>query len=166
VSLGLASPTAFDAGSVTYQQFVTDAVVSRPLDAVLAGGNIAFGAQYRHETYRIGSGEPLAYAGIGADGFAGFNPRNPTDAGRDAWAVFADAEIRPAKPLLLGGALRYDHYSDFGGRLTWRATARLDVIEGFGFRGTVGTGFKAPSLQQQYFSAVQGALSGGNLVVV
>lgn len=166
VSLGLTSPTAFDAGSVTYQQFVTDGVLSRPLDGVLAGGNIAVGSQYRREKYKIGNGEPLAYFGAGADGFAGFNPRNPTDAGRNAWAAFADLELRPVEPLLLGGALRYDHYDDFGGKLTWRATARLDVIDGFAFRGTLGTGFKAPSLQQQFFSAVQGALSAGTLVTV
>ncbi|MEJ5976383.1 TonB-dependent receptor [Novosphingobium sp. PS1R-30] len=166
VSLGLASPTAFDAGTVTYQQFVTDAVLSRPLDGVLAGGNIALGGQYRHETYEIGNGEPAAYSGTGADGFAGFNPRNPTDAGRNAWAAFADLELRPVAELLLGGALRYDHYDDFGGKLTWRATGRLDLIDGFALRGTIGTGFKAPSLQQQYFSAVQGALSGATLVTV
>lgn len=166
VSLGADSPTAFAAGSVTYQQFVTDAVVTRPLDEVLAGGNLAFGGQYRHEKYRIGNGEPLAYFGAGADGFAGFNPRNPTDAARDAWAAFLDVELRPVQPLLLGGALRYDHYGDFGGKLTWRATGRLEVTEGFALRGTVGTGFRAPSLQQQFFSAVQGALSVGTLVTV
>ncbi|HEY6869434.1 MAG TPA: TonB-dependent receptor plug domain-containing protein, partial [Novosphingobium sp.] len=88
VSLGLASPTAFDAGSGTYQQFVTDAVLSRPLDGLLAGGNLAIGGQFRHEKYRIGNGEPRAYFGAGADGFAGFNPRNLTNAGRNAWAAF------------------------------------------------------------------------------
>lgn len=133
---------------------------------MLAGGNIAFGGQYRHEKYRIGNGEPLAYFGAGADGFAGFNPRNPTDAKRNAWAAFIDLELRPVQPLLLGGALRYDRYGDFGGRLTWRATGRIDVIDGFALRGTAGTGFRAPSLQQQFFSAVQGALSGGALVTV
>lgn len=166
ISLGLASPTRFDSGSVIYQQHVTDLVLSRPLDGVLAGGNVAAGGQYRHESYRIGNGEPLAYFGLGADGFAGFNPRNPTDAGRNAYAAFLDVELRPVAPLLMGGAVRYDHYDDFGGKATWRGTARLDVTKGFAVRGTVGTGFKAPSLQQQYFSAVQGALSAGKLVTV
>jgi iron complex outermembrane receptor protein len=166
VSLGLNSPTRFDSGGVTYQQYVTDLVLTKPLDRVLAGGNIAAGAQYRHESYAIRNGEPAAYFGLGADGFAGFNPRNPTDAGRDAYAGFLDVELRPVQALLLGGAVRYDHYADFGGKATWRGTARWDVANGLAVRGTIGTGFKAPSLQQQYFSAVAGALSAGKLVTV
>jgi len=165
-SLGLASPTRFDSGGVTYQQHVTDFVLALPLDGIMGGGNIAAGAQYRHESYSIRSGEPLAYAGTGADGFAGFNPRNPTDAGRDAYAGFLDVELRPIRQLLLGGALRYDHYDDFGGRATWRATGRLDAAPGVAVRATLGSGFKAPSLQQQFYSAVQGALSAGTLVNV
>lgn len=166
VSLGPDSPTRFDAGGVTYRQHVTDLTLSTPLEGVLAGGNVAIGGQYRHESYAIRSGEPAAYFGVGADGFAGFNPRNPTDASRDAYAAFVDVELRPVEALLLGGALRHDHYDDFGGKTTWRATARLDAAEGLAFRGTIGTGFKAPSLQQQYFSAVQGATSAGRLVTV
>lgn len=165
-SLGLASPTRFDSGGVTYGQHVGDLALSMPLDGVLAGGNIAAGGQYRRESYAIRSGEPLAYFGVGADGFAGFNPRNPTDAKRDAYAGYFDVELRPIAALLLGGALRYDHYDDFGGRATWRATARFDAADGVALRGTIGTGFKAPSLQQQYFSAVQGATSQGQLVTV
>lgn len=164
-SLGLDSPTRFDSGGVTYRQYVTDLLLSRPL-ALLAGGNVAVGGQYRHESYSIRNGEPAAYFGLGADGFAGFNPRNPTDAGRNAYAGFVDVELRPVEPFLLGGAIRHDHYDDFGGKTTWRLTARLEPVKGLAIRGTIGTGFKAPSLQQQYYSAVQGALSGGNLVSV
>ncbi|PSJ20309.1 TonB-dependent receptor, partial [Halomonas sp. ND22Bw] len=109
---------------------------------------------------------PDAYFGLGADGFAGFNPRNPTDARRDAQAAFVDMELRPVASVFLGLAARYDHYDDFGGDATYRATARWDVTEGVAVRASAGTGFKAPSLQQQYFSAVQGATSAGQLVTV
>ena len=166
VSLGAASPTRFDSGGVTYSQYVTDLTLSRALDGILAGGNIAAGGQYRRERYAIRSGAPAAYFGLGADGFAGFNPRTPTDEKRDAWAAFLDAALRPVAALLLGGALRYDHYDDFGGQMTWRATARLDAAAGLAIRGTIGTGFRAPSLQQRYFSAIQGATSAGRLVTV
>lgn len=166
VSLGTASPTRFDSGGVTYQQHVTDLTLALPLEGMLAGGNIAAGGQYRHESYAIRSGEPSAYFGLGADGFPGFNPRNPVDAGRDAYASFLDVELRPVEAVLLGGAVRYDHYSDFGGEVTWRGTGRFDLADGLALRGTIGTGFKAPSLQQQFFSAVQGATSAGQLVTV
>jgi len=165
-SLGVDSPSRFDSGGVTYKQAVTDFGLSRPLDDLLFGGNVAIGAQYRHENYSIREGEPAATFGVGADGFAGFAPRIPVDQGRDAYAVYADLELQPIPELFLGGAVRYDDYDDFGGKTTWRGTARIDLIDGFALRGTIGTGFKAPSLQQQYFSAVQGALSAGNLVSV
>jgi iron complex outermembrane receptor protein len=165
-SLGLASPTTFDSGGVTYQQFVTDATLAKSLDGFFAGGNIAIGGQYRHENYKIRPSEPNAFFGLGADGFAGFSPRDRTDTSRQAYAGFLDVEVRPIESLFLGGALRYDHYDDFGGELTWRATGRLDIREGFALRGTVGTGFRAPSLQQQRFSAVAGALSAGQLISV
>jgi iron complex outermembrane receptor protein len=165
-SLGAASPTRFDSGGVRYRQWVTDLTLSRPLDGVLAGGNLAAGGQYRREGYRIRSGEPAAFFGLGADGFPGFNPRDPVDATRGAWAVFADVEFRPVAALLFGGSARYDRYDDFSGRATWRATARFDAAPGLAIRGTLGTGFRAPSLQQQYFSAVQGATSAGRLVTV
>jgi len=165
-TLGLASPTRFDSGGVTYRQAVTDLTLSRPLERLLAGGNLALGAQYRHEGYRIRPGEPLAYAGAGADGFAGFNPATPTDVNRDAFAAFVDLEARPVRALLLTAAARYDHYDDFGGRATWRGAARWELRPGVALRASVGTGFRAPSLQQQYFSAVQGALSAGRLVTV
>ncbi|OYX16286.1 MAG: hypothetical protein B7Z07_03030 [Sphingomonadales bacterium 32-67-7] len=77
VSLGATSPSTFDAGAVRYQQFVTDLTLSKALP-FLAGGNIAIGGQFRHEKYKIISGEPNASVGLGADGFSGFNPRNPT----------------------------------------------------------------------------------------
>lgn len=165
VTLGATSPSSFDSGAVRYQQFVTDLALSKPL-AILAGGNIAIGGQFRHEKYTIISGEPNAYVGLGADGFSGFNPRNPTDAGRDAFAGFVDVELRPIEPILLTGAVRYDDYADFGGRATWRAGVRIEPVRGFALRGTLSTGFKAPSLQQQFFSAVQGATSAGVLVTV
>lgn len=166
VSLGLASPTEFDSGGVTYQQFVTDATLSKSLTGFLAGGNLAIGGQYRRENYKIRPSEQAAFTGVGADGFAGFSPRDRTDTSRDAYAGFLDVEIRPVESIFLGGAVRYDHYDDFGGELTWRATGRFDLREGFALRGTIGTGFRAPSLQQQRFSAVAGALSAGQLISV
>ncbi|MAO15822.1 MAG: outer membrane receptor protein [Muricauda sp.] len=165
VSLGLDSPTSFDSGGVTYEQYVTDFGVSRSL-GLLAGGNITAGAQYRRETYAIREGEPAASTGVGADGFAGFAPRRPVNEVRDAFAFYLDAELRPIEALLIGGAVRYDEYDDSGGETTWRVSARADLTEGLALRGAIGTAFRAPSLQQQNFSAVQGALSAGQLVSV
>lgn len=163
---GAASPQSFYAGGVTYRQHVTDALLTKSFD-VLRGLNIAAGAQDRLELYKIKNGEPLAYFGAGADGFPGFNPRNPVDKNRNAYAGFVDLELDATRFLTLGAAGRYDHYSDFGGAATWKSTARLAATDWLAFRAAASTGFRAPSMQQQYFSAVTNNLSStGALVTV
>ncbi|MBV9997458.1 MAG: TonB-dependent receptor [Caulobacteraceae bacterium] len=166
IAAGRPSPTRFDAGGVTYIQNVSDALLTRRFD-VLQGLNLAFGAQGREEWYKIRDGEPLAYFGAGADGFPGFQPRNPVDKSRTAYAGFADIELDVLRQLQLGAALRYDHYSDFGGAVTWKTTARFAPTAWLALRAAAGSGFRAPSMQQQYFSAVTNNLSStGALVTV
>lgn len=154
-SLGASSPTSFDAGSVRYEQGVFDLVVSRPL-TVLAGGNIALGLQHRHESYGSEAGEPNATFGAGADGFAGFTGFQGS---RNARAAFVDFELSPFKPLLLTAAVRVDDYDDFGDATTWRLGGRFAASTWLALRSSVGTGFRAPSLQQQQFRLASGALS-------
>lgn len=166
LSLGAQSPTHFEAGATIYAQNVTDVTYSRPFESFWAGANLAVGLQHRHENYEIVPSEPAAYIGTGADGFAGFNPSNPVDEGRNAYAGFVDVELKPIEPLTLAFAGRYDDYDDFGDATTWKFSMRGELTDSIALRGTVSTGFRAPSLQQQHFSAVAGALSAGNLVTV
>lgn len=50
--------------------------------------------------------------------------------------------------------LRYDEHEEFGGELTWRAAPSYRVEKtGTRLKGSVGTGFKAPSLYQLYAPA-------------
>jgi iron complex outermembrane receptor protein len=164
-SLGESSPTEFNSGAVQYEQNTTDLVLSRAFDSLGAGGNVAFGAQYRHESYKSDEGQESAFSGSGADGFAGFSPA--FHGSRGAIAGFVDVEFRPVEPLLLSGAVRHDDYDDFGSATTWRAAGRYDFTDWFAIRTSVGTGFRAPSLQQQQFQLVSGALnSSGQLTTV
>jgi iron complex outermembrane receptor protein len=166
LAAGLPTPTQFDAGGVTYRQHVTDALLTHSWD-VLQGLNLALGAQHRLEIYRIRQGEAAASFGSGADGFPGFEPRNPVDASRTAYAGFVDLELAATRALSLGAAGRFDHYSDFGGAATWKTNARYAALDWLALRATAGTGFRAPSMPQQYFSAVTNNLTTtGALVTV
>lgn len=158
-ALGLASPTEFDAGSATYWQDVSDLNLSRRFGD---RANIAAGVEYRYEHYGLGQGEPSSYFGAGSDGFPGFNPRIPVDNGRNAAAAFLDVEVKPVDWLCIDGAGRYDHYSDFGGAATWKASARAQATEWLAFRAAASTGFRAPSLQQEYFSSITSVANGAN----
>ncbi len=163
-SLGATSPTRFDSGGVTYGQNIANLTVSRAFGGVMAGANLALGAEYRRETFKIRSGEAASFTGAGAQGFPGFNPPSPIDVDRNAFSAFVDAEISPIKGLDIGLAARAEDYSDFGRKATGKASAFWRVTPWLAARTTVSTGFRAPSLQQQYFSTITSQLSAGVLV--
>ncbi len=61
-SLGLKTPTTFDAGSYNASQNTGSIDISRYFPKALKGINVAFGAQYRVETYQIIAGEEASYS--------------------------------------------------------------------------------------------------------
>lgn len=166
LSLAAASPTSFDAGTARYIQDTVNLTISRPLTELWSGGNLAVGGEYRHENYDLERGEFASYTGSGAAGFPGFNPRIPVDNGRNAVAAFVDLEVKPLKALSLGAAARYDDYSDFGSAVTGKLTARFAASRWLALRASGSTGFRAPSLQQQYYSSITSVANGTNKAIV
>ena len=65
VSLGLSSPRTFDAGSFNSSMNTTGLELTRLFPNVLNGLNIAYGAQYRVETYNVVAGEDASTANYG-----------------------------------------------------------------------------------------------------
>jgi iron complex outermembrane receptor protein len=182
VSLGPSMPPNhpdFYAGALAADQVVATLDVSRAVDAGLAGPlNVAFGAEFRDESYKIYAGEPDSYrdGGIknqaggpgtpGAQVFPGFRPSNEIDTSRRNVAGYLDLEGDVVKRLRLGLAGRAEHYSDFGGTVDGKATLRLELHKRAALRAAASTGFRAPSLAQSYFSTVSTnfTLVGGTFV--
>ncbi len=160
-SYGATSPTSFQAGGLTYDQLVFGADFSREFDIGLAGPlNVAFGLEARKETYKINQGEVASYArgpvsgvSFGSRGFTGFTPSNEVDVDRDAVGVYVDLEGKVTEKLTLSAAVRYEDYSDFGDTTTGKLAARYEVTPDFALRGAISSGFRAPALQQQYFTS-------------
>jgi iron complex outermembrane receptor protein len=163
-TLGAASPTEFYSGTERYAQDTVNLTLRRGWADPLPG-NIAAGLEYRHESYEISPGEPLSYEQGGAQGFPGFAPRIPVDNSRGDGSAFLDLEAQPFQRLTLGAAGRLDHYSDFGSAVTWKATARAEATRWLAIRGSIGTGFRAPSLQQEYFSSVVSQINATGALV-
>jgi iron complex outermembrane receptor protein len=164
-SQGAASKTEFDAGGFDYDQLVFNFSGVRGFDIGVATPlNVALGLEARRESYSITAGEPDSYINGGVrlpDGtptqsgsqvFPGFRPANVVDKSRNAVGVYADLETRITEKLLASAALREERYSDFGTDLTGKLALRYDFAEQFALRGSVQNGFRAPSLQQQYFA--------------
>lgn len=170
-SLEGASPTRFDAGGFQLWQNSTSLNFSRYWQKPLQGVNIAFGAENRVENYQIFAGEeaswmtygPVIFDTAGGDtiyrpggsqGFPGFRPANEVNEYRTNFGAFVDAEFDLTKGWMVGAALRFENYSDFGTTLNWKVASRIEISPAFAIRGSASTGFRAPSLPQVYFNSI------------
>jgi iron complex outermembrane receptor protein len=161
-TLGPTSPHSFYAGQMTYDQLVGNADFSRDFEVGLAGPlNVAFGLEARNEEYSIGAGDPGSYIrgtvspnlAIGSRGFSGFQPDNVVDKSRSNVGAYLALEGKIIDRLTASAAVRQEHYSDFGDTTNGKVSARYEVTPNLAFRGSAESGFRAPSLQQQYFTS-------------
>ncbi|WP_343228649.1 TonB-dependent receptor [Sphingomonas colocasiae] len=171
---GAASPTDFDDGSLIYDQFV--AALDAAREYPFSGGavNVAAGLEYRREGYEIRAGQPESYnrgplggnsaLTGGAQGFIGFQPSNAVDRHRNNVSAYLDLEARFDGGFTIGGAVRGERYSDFGETATAKLSARWDAADWFALRGAISSGFRAPSLQQSYFTSTASVVVAPNIL--
>jgi iron complex outermembrane recepter protein len=165
-SLVTTSPTVFDAGGFKYEQavFNLSGVRSVEVGAFDSPLNIAMGLEARQEKYKIFAGEPGSYENggrltstgaptvPGAQVFPGFRPSDSGSEDRTAVGAYIDLEANLTEKLLGSVAARVEDYSDFGSNVSGKLALRYDFNESFALRGSVQNGFRAPTLQQQFFS--------------
>ncbi|TCP37316.1 TonB-dependent receptor [Sphingomonas sp. BK235] len=161
---GNASQTDFFDGRLIYDQWVAGLDVTRRFD-VFRSLNVAFGLEGRREGYRIQAGEPagqpVSGVSAGAQGFPALTPANALERSRRNGSAYLDLEAQLTDALLFGLAGRVEDYSDFGSTANGKASLRYDVADWLALRGTVSTGFRAPSLQQQYFTSTASVVQNG-----
>jgi iron complex outermembrane receptor protein len=159
-SFGAASKRDFYAGNLNYDQLLVNLNLSRALAiGLVEPANLAFGLEYRREGFEIGAGEAASYS-LGPDttkagvsqGFPGFRPSNEVDVNRHNWSAYVDLEGKLSEKFGFDVAGRYEDYSDFGSKATGKLSARYDFSDVVALRGSVSSGFKAPALQQQFFT--------------
>ncbi|MFC3550296.1 TonB-dependent receptor plug domain-containing protein [Lysobacter cavernae] len=159
-ALGASSPRDFYAGTLDYRQNAVNLDFNRAFDVGWMSGplNLAFGAESREEKFVLAAGEPASYIGgalgqpPGAQVFPGFRPSDEADASRDMWALYADLEGNLTERFSLGLAGRHEDYSDFGSTTSGKLSARFAFTQHWALRGTFSNGFRAPNLQQQFYS--------------
>lgn len=155
------SPTRFDAGELAFRQNTVNLDFSRFYSGIFQGMNVAIGGEYRDENYEITAGEPGSFidadgpggGNAGSQGFPGFQPVDETDTGRHSWAGYVDLELDLTSRLTAAVAGRYEDYSDFGSTLTGKLALGFRATDNVLLRGSVSSGFRAPSLQQRLFSS-------------
>ncbi|HAF41577.1 MAG TPA: TonB-dependent receptor [Sphingobium sp.] len=148
------SPSDFYDGKFEFRQYVGTADIRKEFDIGLDKPlNLAFGAEYRRESYTIGQGDPLSLYIEGGQSFPGYAASDAGTLRRTAKAIYADVSFNPTPEWLVDVAGRYEHYSDFGDTQIGKITTRYDFSDAFALRGTASTGFRAPSLQESGYSS-------------
>ncbi|NDY94951.1 TonB-dependent receptor plug domain-containing protein [Wenzhouxiangella limi] len=159
-SLGPTSQTEFEAGSLRNHHMVYNVDASKLFNIGDIPTNIAFGAEFRDEEYELGAGEPNSIVegpfggAAGSQVFPGFTPESEITGERDNTSLYAEVDADLTQRLNASAALRYEDYSDFGSTLNWKVAGRFQATDAFGLRGSVATGFRAPSLAQQSFTSI------------
>jgi len=163
------SPTRFDAGGFSLAQNTTVLDISRLFPEVAKGLNVAFGAEHRIESYQIMAGEEASYKTYGkqvfsvdgdtifrpggSQGFPGFQPSNEVKESRSNFGSYADLELDATKQFTISAAGRVEHYSDFGNAINGKLASRYKISDNLSLRGSLSSGFRAPSLAQLYFNS-------------
>jgi iron complex outermembrane receptor protein len=153
--------TEFDCGNLDFKQSTINYNVKKQFEDLLYGGNLKLGAEYRIDKFSQNAGEEASYKNYtptlslvpGAQVFPGFQPKDEIYPTRTNKSIFVDYEQDFTDYFLLGGAIRFENYSDFGNALTGKLAGRLALFNKSWFiRGSASTGYRAPSLQQRYYS--------------
>lgn len=148
------TPNTFYDGSYINTEWTTNLDLVRDLDLGMAGPlTLAVGAEYRRNIYELRRGDAASTYKEGAQAFPGLLASDSGRHSRDNVAGYLDVALTPVAGMKLDLAGRYEHYTDFGDTLTGKATARYDISRAFALRGTVSTGFRAPTLAEEFYSA-------------
>jgi iron complex outermembrane receptor protein len=162
-SLGANSPTSFKPGGFRFSHVVGNYDVSKALSDNFS---IAFGTEVRSETYRIIAGDTASYSGEGSNSFPGFREDNARSNNRFNIGAYVDASWDITNDFLINAAVRGEKYSDFGEALVWKASSRYKFADDkVILRGSVSTGFRAPTLHQIYSQSTQASFNGGTIVL-
>ncbi|HUO01694.1 MAG TPA: TonB-dependent receptor [Rhizomicrobium sp.] len=149
------TPTNFYDGSFTASQFTGTIDAVHPFNVGMASPlTVAIGAEAREDTYGIGAGEPLSYYNEGAQSFPGYSPPQASTHSRKNYAGYIDLAVAPIEALQIDVAGRAEHYTDFGDTQIGKVTVRYDFNPQWAVRGTVSTGFRAPTLSEEFYNAV------------
>ena len=164
-NLGKNAPTTFYTGSVIYHQLTNTIHFIKNINNPGNKSNIinlGWGAELRFENFRMKAGEEASWKNydsllrkmgiVNAPNVV--SDRDALNKNRSVMCGYADLEADLNDRFLLNLATRYEHYSDFGGNLAGKLAVRYKLFNKLSLRGSLSNGFRAPSIQQRYYSAI------------
>ena len=155
-----ATPTQFYDGTFKAKEWTSNLDINRDFALGLASPlNVAFGGEARRDTFEIVTGDAASTYKEGGQSYPGFQQSDAGGHSRTNYSGYLDLAVDPVTGLKVDLAGRLEHYSDFGDTQIGKITARYDFNPMIAIRGTVSTGFRAPTLQEEYYSATNVAPS-------
>ena len=157
--------TSFNFGKTAQKETNGNIDLTYPVEVGFAKPiTLSGGFEYRKETYVLGVSDFQAYAQGGASGYGGVSPSQAGSWSQSNVAFYAGAETDITSNWTIGTAGRYEHYDTFGSATVGKINTRYEFVPGFAIRGTVGTGFHAPSPGQAHNSTLTTNFIGGNSI--
>jgi iron complex outermembrane recepter protein len=148
------TPSDFYDGTYTQTQWTSNLDFNKVIEGVMGGDmNLAFGAEYREETWEAAPGDAASRYLEGGQSFPGISLSDSGKHGRDVSGVYVDVVLHPVEALTVDLAARYEDYSDFGDTTVGKLSLRYELNDSWALRGTASTGFRAPTLAESYYSA-------------
>ncbi len=172
-SMGPESPTTFHPGTLlnSEQTINLDLVYAWAAGIFASPVNVAFGTEFRRETYEIRPGDAASYSvgdltdlGVGSNGFQGFGPSDAGRNGRNSYSGYIDVEADVTERLQLGAAARAEHYADFGSTVDAKLAGRFEFSDAWAIRAAASTGFRAPTVGQTSLVNSNTTFENGELV--
>lgn len=174
-NLGPLTPTSFKPGSYTQLEKSANADFSKDLETGLSSLVMSYGFEFREESFEITNGDSASFANtlgsevdlanqgfsIGSNGFQGFNPSIAGVFSRRSKGAYIDIETYFTDDLMLDFAARYEDFSDFGSTFDWKLSSKYNITDDIGIRGSVSTGFRAPTIGQSNVRNVSTSFSPG-----
>ncbi len=158
------SPTSFDPGGTSFNHIVGNLDVSRLLSDKVS---IGMGAEFRNENFEVIAGKVSSYEGGGSDSFSGNDIKNSGIFNRYNLGGYFSLDYDVSDAFLLSGTVRGENYSDFGNTFVYKFSTRYKLSDNYTMRGSVSSGFRAPSLHQIYTEKSQYSFAdGGGIDVV
>jgi iron complex outermembrane receptor protein len=147
------SPLVFDVGGTEFTHVVGNIDVTKRMNDMFG---LAFGSEFRSETFSVIEGSVSAYEGGGPDSFSGTDPRNAGKFNRYNFGGYADFAMDFTEDFLVNATARVENYSDFGSAFVWKLSSRYKMADDkVTLRASASTGFRAPLLHQIYTQKAQ-----------
>lgn len=156
------SPNRFDAGGTDFSHTVWNADFSKELSS---GVNAYFGSEIRSEEYKIIAGDFASSEGVGANSYAGNSPKDSGTFKRSNYGVYGGASFDISKQFVIDTTARYEKYSDFGNAIIGKVASKYSISDQLTLRGSVSSGFRAPSLHQIYTGKKEYAFSNNTIEI-